>query len=101
MLRRERTATFKAASYFLTASDITGCHRISLLVYRLFPSQGWGSGQAVSLLNASMDLPLRKRRSKRVRMAAIPKRNRTKGIYKYFFMLDFIIIYQYLFNLLI
>jgi len=43
-----------------------------------------------------MDLPLRKRRSKRVRMAAIPKRNRTGGMYRYFFMINFIIIYQYL-----
>ena len=32
-------------------------------------------------------------------MAAITKRNRTGGMYKYFFMVDFIIIYQYLFKL--
>lgn len=97
MLRRERTVTFKAASYFLTVSDMSVCHRISLLVCRLIHLKASDLDQAVSLLNASMDLPLRKRRSKRVRMAAITKRNRTGGIHKYFLMLDFIIIYQYLF----
>jgi len=50
MLRRKRKGTFKATSFFLTASDISASHLISLLVCRLFPSQGLGFGSGYIIL---------------------------------------------------